>query len=66
MTGDMQMWLNLLIHVLPLIPTLVKDVEGAVQSFKNDPNGDAKAKQAQQAVQDLGEIIGQVIKGMNA
>lgn len=59
------MWLNLLIHLMPLIPTLVSDVEGAVQSFKNDENAEAKAKQAQQAVADLGRIIGEVVKGVS-
>ena len=65
MTGELPMWLNLLIHLMPLIPTLVSDVEGAVQSFKNDENAEAKAKQAQQAVADLGRIIGEVVKGVS-
>ena len=65
MTGELPMWLNLLIHLMPLIPTLVSDVEGAVQSFKNDENAEAKAKQAQAAVADLGRIIGEVVKGVS-
>ena len=36
MTETVSMWLNLLIHLMPLIPTLVRDVEGAIESFKND------------------------------
>ena len=66
MTETVSMWLNLLIHLMPLIPTLVRDVEGAIESFKNDPNAENKAKQAQQALNDISNIVGEVIKGINA
>ena len=66
MTETVSMWLNLLIHLMPLIPTFVGDVETAVESFKNDPNAENKAKQAQQALNDLANIVGEVIKGVSA
>jgi hypothetical protein len=66
MTETVSMWLNLLIHLMPLIPVLVRDVEGAVDSFKNDPNAENKAKQAKQALLDLSNIVEEVIKGVSA
>lgn len=62
MTEEMRMWLQLLIHLLPMVPTLVADVEGAVDKLKNDPNAEAKAQQAQKAIADIGAMIGEVLR----
>lgn len=61
---DFIMWLKILIEVLPAIPALIGDVEGAVTQLQSDTTAGQKAKDALAAVNQIGEMITKVIQSL--
>jgi len=50
-------WLQILVHVLPLVTPLVSDVTGAVEAFRNDEKAADKVEQSKRALEDIMRIV---------
>jgi len=62
--GKASMWMKVILQLLPLLPTLISDVQAAVEHFNTSDTPSAKVADAKAGVDHLADFIAQVMKAI--